>query len=512
MVRGQVLAFAVTSMLVLACGSSSRDSGTMGGSNGDPDAGGPGPASLTVSPDSQRVLAGTGAITLHATLVGAPGPISWALSGPGTLGTTSGAETTYTPPASIDGETLVTVTASAGASLSAEVQITVAPATMIDVTGRVVGPTGVALSGLTVNIGAKTAVTAADGRFSISGVVPPYDLNVVLAGTSASGRYEGLTRPDPTIVFLFLFSTGEANTATISGTISGGDPVGTAGEFAAAIFTTSDLRFDLDAVGVTARNNPFTLPVVWFGTESITAAVHVLQWKSPGSGQPPSEYTGYGVHDGIPLSRGASVEGADVTLTAPGTASIAGSVVPPLGYTVISKALAVELAGLTAVPLGHVDTGETDFSFAVPEGIRARASVTAEAQLVGAGTTTARVSGIPPGRADVSVALPSPALPSSPEDRITGVTAATTFSWTPLEHGVHLVVFRGEGNVPAVYVVTTATSVRIPGFRSGSTYRWFVAGFGPLDSVDAFTGRASLFPPLGDSFQTVSESRTFDVQ
>jgi hypothetical protein len=34
------------------------------------------------------------------------------------------------------------------------------------------------------------------------------------------------------------------------------------------------------------------------GQESITAAVHVLQWKSPGPGQPPTEYTGYGIHDG----------------------------------------------------------------------------------------------------------------------------------------------------------------------------------------------------------------------
>jgi hypothetical protein len=510
MVRAQVLAFAVTSMLVVACGTSSRDPGTLGGGNGDPDAGGAGTAALTISPAGQRVLAGTGAVILHATLVGDPGPITWALSGPGTLGATSGPETTYTPPATIDTETVATVTASAHAGLSAEVQITVAPATTIDVTGRVVGPTGVALSGLTVGIGTKTAITAADGRFSISGVVPPYDLNVVLAGTSvAAGRYQGLTRPDPTIVFLFLFSTGDANTATISGTVSGGDPIGTAGEFTAAIFSTSDVRFDLDAIGVTARNNPFTLPVVWFGAESITAAVHVLQWKSPGPGQPPTEYTGYGIHDGIPLARGASVEQTDVTLTRPLTASIAGTVLAPEGYAVSSKALAIELAGLTAVPVGHADTSATDFTFAVPQGIPATASVTAEAQLLGAGTTLARISGIAPGQAGLSIALPSPSLPSSPEDGAGGVTAATTFSWTPLEHGVHVVVFNGEGNVPAVYIVTSATSVPLPDFPSGSTCHWFVATFGPLDSVDAFAGRASLFPALGDSFQTVSETRTF---
>ena len=72
-----------------------------------------------------------------------------------------------------------------------------------DVHGRVVGPTGVALSGLSVGIGETTAVTDADGRFSIPGVVPPYDVNVVLAETRLYvGRYEGLTRPDPTLTFL----------------------------------------------------------------------------------------------------------------------------------------------------------------------------------------------------------------------------------------------------------------------------------------------------------------------
>ena len=505
-------AVAVLAVALQACGSSPGPGGPGNAGNG-PDSGVPGPASLTVSPTSQRVLAGSGAITLQASLVGDVGPVRWSLSGPGALGAVTGEQTTFTPPASVEAETVATVTASAGTSLSAAVQITVIPAAAMAVTGRVVGPTGVALSGLTVGIGAKTAITGADGSFSIGGVVAPYDLNVVLAGTSILvGRYEGLTRPDPTIVFLWLFSTDQPNTATITGTVSGGDPVGTAGELTAAIFSTPDAHFDLTAIRVTARNNPFTLPVAWFGAESITASVHVLQFKSPSPAQPPTEYTGYGVLEGIPLSRGGSVEGADVTLTAPGNAAIGGTVVPPTGYTVLSKALAVELAGLTAVPLGHVDTPDTDFAFTVPEGIPATSSVTAEAQLVGAGTTFARVSGIAPRQVDVSVALPSPALPTSPDDAATGVTAETTFSWTPLEHGVHFVVFNGGGTVPAIYVVTAGTSARIPGFPSGSTYHWFVSGFGPFDSVDAFTAGVNLFPVLGSSFQTVSEARTFFVQ
>jgi len=439
-------------------------------------------------------------------------PITWALIGPGTLGSASGRATSYTPPTTIGAETVVTVKASAGPGLSDAVEITVVPSTAIDVTGRVVGMLGPGLPGLTVGIGGKTAVTGADGRFSIPGVVPPYDLSVVLSRTQLFvGRYEGLTRPDPTLVFLWLFDSGEPNTASVSGTVSGGDAVGTAGEFTAAIFTTSEVRFEFEAVGITGRNNPFTLPISWFGPESIRGDVHVLQWKSPSPGAPPTAYIGYGVHSGVTLARGASVEGADVTLTSPGTATISGSILPPDGYTVQSKILELELAGLTAVPLGHLDTSVANFVFAVPAQLprSTSAAVTASAQLLGAGTTSRRISGIPPASTDRDIDLPAPALPTSPADGSTNVTGETTFAWTPLEHAVHFVVFNGGSDSPSIYVVTAGTSIASPGLAVGARYSWFVAGFAPFDSVNAFTGGADLFPRLGSFVRTVSEPRSF---
>src|SRR6185436_4238881 len=193
----------------------------------------------------------------------------------------------------------------------------------LDVHGRVVGPTGVALAGLSVGIGEKTAVTDMDGRFSITGVVPPYDLNVVLAGTPVSvGRYEGLTRPDPTITFLLLFGTVVPNTATIAGTVSGGEPIGSQGLFTTAFFTTSEAHSDFTAIGITSRNNPFTLPVSWFGPEAISGTVHVLQFEAPGPGESPTAYTGYGTHSALAVTRDGELTGADVALTAPGNATI----------------------------------------------------------------------------------------------------------------------------------------------------------------------------------------------
>ena len=512
--RGLLVVAALT--LLQACGASNAP-GAPGGGTGGPDAGGPGAALLTVSPQSQRLVAGSAAVSITATLTGDSGPITWALSGPGTLGANTGTATSYAPPATVQAETTATVTASAGPGLTAAVTVTIVPASAMEVTGRVVGTAGSGLQGLTVSIGDSTAVTGADGRFSIPGVNPPYDLTVVLSGaTLYAGRYEGLTRHDPTLVFLYLVNSGEPNTATVSGTVSGGDPVGTAGEFTAAVFTFSAGVFDLDAIGITERNNPFTLPLSWFGPESTLGNLHVLQWKSPRPGTPPTEYTGYGDRSAIAVTRGMSLEGANVTMTVPTTGSIAGTIVPPAGYTVESRFLGLELDGLTAVPLGHVDTDATDFQFAVPGGIPATASVTVSAQRVGAGTTSRRLSRLLPGQVGISLELPTPALPTSPADGTTGVSGTTDFTWTPFQNGVHFVLFDGGTTLPNFYVVTAGTTARIPiapalgvGLPRGASYTWFVAGFGPFASVDAFTGGVHLFPPLGETVQSVSETQGF---
>jgi hypothetical protein len=376
----------------------------------------------------------------------------------------------------------------------------------------VVGPTGVALSGMSVGIGQKTAVSGADGRFSISGVTPPYNLTVKLVGTNPFvGRFDGLTRADPTIVFPFLFSTGEPNTATIAGTISGGGPIGTAGVFTTAFFTTTDVRFDFTAIGINSHNNPFTLPVSWFGPEAISGTVHVLQFTTPRPGDPPTAFTGYGTHPALPVSRDGALTGADVALTAPGNATIDGTIVPPDGYTVLEKTLGLEVAGLTAVPLGHVDTGDTDFNFIIPEGIPATAAVTVNAQRDGGGSTSRRLSGIAPGATGVSISLPLPAELLSPEDSTT-VSPGTPFGWSPPEHSVHLLMLTGAPDQPAFYVVTGAATANLPELPSGATYHWFVASVGPSDGIDAFTSGPNLFPALGDTVQTVSATRSFVVR
>jgi hypothetical protein len=386
------------------------------------------------------------------------------------------------------------------------------PPATVDVHGQVVGPTGVALSGMNVAIGQKTAVTGDDGRFSLAGVTPPYDIEVEPPGTHAFiGRFEGLTRADPTLVFLFLFGNGEPNTATISGEVSGGDPIGTAGVFTTAFFTTTDVRFDLNSHAITSPSDPFTLPVSWFGQESISATVHVLQFTAPRPGDPPTAFTGYGTHSGLALSRDSELTNADVALTAPGNATIQGTILPPDGFQVLEKTLGLEVAGLTALPLGHVDTGDTSFAFTVPQSIPAMAAVTVNAQRDGAGSTSVRLSGIAPGTSNISIPLPLPAQLRSPDDGMT-VGTGTPFTWDPPEHAVHLLFVSGGPDQPSIYVVTARSTANLPELPGGVTYHWFVTSVGPFEGIDAFTSGPNFFRALGSDFEAVSATRSFVVR
>jgi hypothetical protein len=93
--------------------------------------GGGAPAKLSVIPETATVTAGSSPIAFTATLTGSSAPIIWTLApaeGVGTLSATSGPTTSYTPPASVPGERLVTITASAG-TLQASAIVRVQPIT-----------------------------------------------------------------------------------------------------------------------------------------------------------------------------------------------------------------------------------------------------------------------------------------------------------------------------------------------------------------------------------------------
>jgi len=87
------------------------------------------PTALVVDPASANVTAGADGVALTATETGASLPVSWTLTGPGALGSTTGFSVNYTPPlpSELGSATSATITASVG-NLSKTVTLALAPA------------------------------------------------------------------------------------------------------------------------------------------------------------------------------------------------------------------------------------------------------------------------------------------------------------------------------------------------------------------------------------------------
>lgn len=114
------------------------------------------------------VQAGGAAVAYAATVTGGTGTIAWSLSGPGTLSSTSGATTSYTPPAAVASATTATLIAS-GAGATSSLTITVTPASPPPITITVTGPTSVVAGGAPVTYTATLSSGSATVTWTLTG-------------------------------------------------------------------------------------------------------------------------------------------------------------------------------------------------------------------------------------------------------------------------------------------------------------------------------------------------------
>jgi len=88
----------------------------------------------------------------------------------------------------------------------------------ITVSGFVKDFDGELVAGVPVMIKGKAPVTTyANGGFTISNVSKPYEARIIFSTDQAAIVYQGLTRSDPTLIYLGMTSSWK--TATISGSV-----------------------------------------------------------------------------------------------------------------------------------------------------------------------------------------------------------------------------------------------------------------------------------------------------
>jgi hypothetical protein len=287
--------------------------------------------------------------------------MSWSLTGPGSITPSTGNTTSYTPPTSVASATTATLTASSG-SLTSSATITINPPAAITVSGTVVDNQLSKFGGVSVIIGAQSTVTDASGHFTIANVTPPYDLTALATITGAKGAsvFKGLTRTDPTILVAISPSSPD-NAGMLSGAVTGGDPLGTAGEHTIVAWgSTQANQFQNSSLSITS--SPYTVNVRWdAAVPSITGNMHILQWAEDGNGLPAS-YKGYAVKTGVGVSAGGATNNVNLAMSAPGTANVGGSVTVPSGVTLDGKSPNVMFDDTATISLGSDSTSGTSFS------------------------------------------------------------------------------------------------------------------------------------------------------
>lgn len=387
--------------------------------------------------------------------------------------------------------------------------------TTITVSGRVVSSLLRPVANAPVVItGLPSTTSNANGEFTIAGVTPPYDITVVISSNKLGITYRGLTRSDPTLVNFFS-STPLTNSATISGTVSGG-----AGYPLPANHTS---RVAYDSPEVSGYSSPnsitggYTLGLSWNGNTTANGDLHALQWQANAAGMPQA-YTGYATKAGVTISNGGSFPNQNLPLASVTAGTISGTITVPSTVTLGVKSLYLEVSSDLAILLGQESGATAAFTYAVPNIANTTMRVAAMGSGASGGFSTALKTGISAGATGVSVTLPEVPQLSLPVDAATNISNTTPFSWTTSASVVYLALFAGPGGEPNYVVITGASTATIPdltslglGLPSSMSYSWVVYIFGPHASIDAAAGANGIVPD-GDGVTAFSSSRTFTTE
>jgi hypothetical protein len=370
---------------------------------------------------------------------------------------------------------------------------------IITVAGKVVNLSGVAVGSVPVVIGAlPPATTDANGNFTIANVPVPYDITVVNSGTKSGLVYIGLTRSDPTLTF--IVSSALANSATVSGTVSGGAgyPL-PANHASVAAFVSPEVT---SSNTINATTGAYSLSTSWMTPQSTTGALYALQWQRDPTTSLPVAYKGYGTKTGVALLTGGTFANQNITLSSVGAASFSGTVTAPAGYALSDRSVTVlfSTGGIGILSDGSAPSSPTSttFNYVTPNvsGATLRLGATASKGVV---TVTGSKAGFAVNATGATLALPSGPDYSLPIDAATAVSTSTDFVWTPMTNAVFIVQFAGPAGQPRYQIVTTATTAKLPNLTAlgltlpaNTLYSWSILSIAPVNSIDAVAASVGL--------------------
>ena len=299
----------------------------------------------------------------------------------------------------------------------------------ITVSGFVKDADGEPVAGVSVIIKGKAPTTTnANGGFTVSNVSKPYEARVILSTEQSAIVYQGLTRTDPTL--LYLSAPTSWKTATISGTVP---PA--AGKITKVFFVSGTMAWSEIANEITGSYN---LSVSWKGTvNSVTGNLYVLRYTQNPNGTP-AQYDAYGSEDNLTVSASGTFVDHNFTtgdLTDPPEQNISGSIVRPTSsYELFEKMLYLTF-GSAEIYLGGENAANLadNFSYIVPSLTGATFGVNAWATLIATPNPRYTVywkRGIAAGSSGTTITLSSAPQLNIPAHNGSGIDTTTQFLWT----------------------------------------------------------------------------------
>lgn len=417
-------------------------------------------------------------------------------AGAGASAQPSGASGARSAPAAGSGGSAGASTAPAqGGSSGTAGNAPVAPSTGPAVHGRVIDFRRNPLPDTEVRIGAQSARTDKDGRFTIDGVPDHYDvtlsLHTVINNANARGAFQvqGLTRRDPTIQIYR----------------------GVQGQSANALFKASNVSFPLrkeqrlavtwaSPLGETQSDitsAPGTMAdAYWMGAPSSSGNAHALLFEVSDSPETPTAYTAHDTH-ALTLQDGASMVPVNFDLTAQtiATEKVSGTLSGPRDNRVLHFFLRFSDDTTMALPSLYPSDADV-FSFLAPKLPGASMIVLFENSNNGRNTGQSGmfVDNVMPGQTDLALTLPAiPSLISPPFDKA-DVGADTDFEWTGSSK-VYLLCAESTNFYESACVLTGGTKARLPLSplsdyvpSANNAFGWTVETHNSWNSVDEACG------------------------
>lgn len=393
----------------------------------------------------------------------------------------------------------------------------------IVVAGRVIDFFRRPVPNMPVTIAGATALTNAQGEFSISGVEPPYTASLMLTMVRNNGQarygyvYEGLTRPDPTLQVYSALPPRSASSLMLTF-----QNLFQAGEYATLAFSGPDGQF---FTGDRSNNVQILGAPSWTGPAATTGNIHALL----ASGDPPSAFHSYqtlplAVTDGANASAPFNLEPLDIP-----TGSISGTT---SGGVLGSRSnyVALRFSDGTAMPLLDEGASADAFSYVVPSLPGATFVVAAADGNSRSSYAVAHRENVAFGQTGVTLDVPRPVTLGSPQNDAP-VTPSTTYSWSALGQTAQVFLWHVEfvASFQGIFVLTSRTEMVLPELPDGFTippgtdFNWQVETHGDVPNVDACAGPNGYLDPFAllnnypggpnhnDGYYTQSELRGFTM-